>query len=310
MVELGIAMADPHRPPRQAASVEALLAAVEREADAIVASAVDDPGLNLRKAQDDLEVLAVQLRAALAYAHAAEAPHAAGALEQARRALSAIDAYRERTHPTPRVGLRLLVPRLPSAAGLAATLLAAVLVGGILFGAWFLLQRPLGELRRAGADTGGRTATGTTGRATPAAAAVPPARTPPAPSGALAPFTSDDLLPAAERWLEAYYVQDQQRLAALSRGRPTVSDERAESERLPAGLANVRRTVEEAKVHVYGTTAILTARVTERAGTGAPGAGPEAVAFVSQMWTQRAGGWELDEVRIVSAAAVSRAFRH
>lgn len=310
MVELGIAMADPHRPPRQAASIEALLAAVECEADGIVASARADPDLDLQKAQDDLQVLAVQLRAALAYAHAGEAPHAAGVLDEARRALSAIDAYREITHPAPRVGLRLLVPRLPSAAGLAATLLAAVFVGGILFGAWFLMQRPLGELQRAGFDSSDRAATGTTGRATPAAAVVPPATTSPVPPGALAPSTSDDLLPAAERWLEAYYLQDQERLAALSRGRTTVSDERAESERLPPGLPNVRRTVEDAKVHVYGTTAILTARMTERAGTGAPGAAPEAVAFVSQMWTQRAGGWDLDDVRIVSAAAVSRAFRH
>jgi len=50
---------------------------------------------------------------------------------------------------------------------------------------------------------------------------------------------------------------------------------------------------------------MFTARMTER--MEAAGQMAEAVSFVSHMWTQKNGSWQLYDVRIVSAAALSRA---
>ena len=86
-----------------------------------------------------------------------------------------------------------------------------------------------------------------------------------------------------------------------------VSDDRASKERLPAGLNGVRRSLEDVSVRVFGSSAMLTARMTERMDNGAAGQMAQAVSFISHMWTQKNGTWQLEEVRIVSASALSRA---
>jgi hypothetical protein len=121
--------------------------------------------------------------------------------------------------------------------------------------------------------------------------------------------TTGELTASARRWLEAYYAQDRARMAAFSSADIRVTDQRSEQERLPRGLSNVERTLTSPRVQVFGSAAILTATVTERAVNPNLGQRTEAVSFMSQTWTHRDGAWQLDEVRLVSAAAVDRAFR-
>jgi hypothetical protein len=119
------------------------------------------------------------------------------------------------------------------------------------------------------------------------------------------PAARQELLIATERWLDAYYLQDAARMAALSTSAVTLSDERTSNERLRAGLSGVRRTLSDATVQVFGTDAILTAKINERSDVS----GQESASFISQMWTRRGGVWQVTDVRIVSAAAVARAFK-
>jgi hypothetical protein len=119
----------------------------------------------------------------------------------------------------------------------------------------------------------------------------------------------NQLASSAEQWLDAYYVHDRNRMAALSSPDVAVTDARAQSERLPEGLTAVQRTVTTPRVQVFGEAAVLTARVTERAEDPAAGRPAESVSFISQTWTLRQGAWQLNEVRIVSAGALDRAFR-
>lgn len=119
----------------------------------------------------------------------------------------------------------------------------------------------------------------------------------------------EELVAAAERWLDAYYRQDRARMTALSSLQVTVSDERADTDRLPGGLSGVRRTLDDANLQVFGSAAVLTARVTERAEDLAAGRTAQSVSFISQMWTHGAGGWQLNDVRVASKGAVDKGFR-
>lgn len=86
----------------------------------------------------------------------------------------------------------------------------------------------------------------------------------------------------------------------------SVTDNRNDKERLPRGLAGVRRSLDDVKIQMVGDgEAMLTARMTERMETA--GQMAQAVSFISHMWTQRNGSWQLYDVRIVSAAELSRA---
>lgn len=118
----------------------------------------------------------------------------------------------------------------------------------------------------------------------------------------------DSLTRDASRWLDAYYRQDRATMASIS-PQATVSDQRAEKERLPGGLTGVRRSLEEVRVQVAGSEVLLTARMTERMENAAAGQMAQAVSFVSQMWTQRNGNWQLMDVRIMSAAAIAQSLR-
>ena len=157
--------------------------------------------------------------------------------------------------------------------------------------------------RSAPAEKPERNASGSRPPATAAEATAIPRTLPPAEN--TPPAVRQELLNAAERWLDAYYLQDAARMKALSTPAVTLSDERKPEERLPAGLSGVRRTLSDATVQVFGSDAILTAKITERSDVS----GRESASFISQMWTRRGGVWQVTDVRVVSAASVARAFK-
>ena len=88
-----------------------------------------------------------------------------------------------------------------------------------------------------------------------------------------------------------------------------VTDNRGDKERLPRGLTGVRRTLDDVNVQVVNSEAIFTARMTERMENIAAGQSAQAVSFVSHMWTQRNGNWQLHDVTIVSASTLARTLR-
>ena len=147
----------------------------------------------------------------------------------------------------------------------------------------------------------------------PAPAPAPVREVPTPTSGAApavaapAPNPQADIARVAERWLDAYYRQDRATMATLAAPQLILSDERAATDRLPAGLSPVHREMQEVSVRVFGSDAMYVARMTERL-ENAP-AGSASGAFVSQMWTMRDGAWHLTNVRIVGATAVGRSVR-
>jgi hypothetical protein len=146
---------------------------------------------------------------------------------------------------------------------------------------------------------------GTQLSARPAASVERPPLIPPATT---APSLQDSLTRDASRWLDAYYRQDRATMTSIS-PQATVSDQRGEKERLPGGLSGVRRSLDDVRVQVAGSEVLLTARMTERMENTAAGQMAQAVSFISQMWTQRNGNWQLTDVRIMSAAAIARSLR-
>jgi hypothetical protein len=147
---------------------------------------------------------------------------------------------------------------------------------------------------------------GTPLSARPATASVE--RPPLTPSAASPPSLQDVLTRDASRWLDAYYRQDRATMAAIS-PQATISDNRGEKERMPRGLTGVRRTLDETRFQVAGSEVLFTARMTERMDNPAAGQMAQAVSFVSQMWTQRNGTWQLLDVRIMSASAIAQSLR-
>jgi len=130
-----------------------------------------------------------------------------------------------------------------------------------------------------------------------------------APTDATTDAVRHELAASTERWLAAYYAQDIGGMAAISSPDVTVSDLRPASDRLPGGLAGVRRTLASPRVQVFGSAAVLTARVTERAPKPPAGRPAESEWLIAETWTRDAGVWRLHEVRIVSAGALDKAFQ-
>jgi hypothetical protein len=112
------------------------------------------------------------------------------------------------------------------------------------------------------------------------------------------------IVSAAQQWLDAYYRDDLQAMATRAAAGLTISDFRTSKERIPAGLTEVRRTLEEVKFQSLADTAIITATMTERAqdGTAAP---VIAVSLISQTWKQQQGAWCLTQVRIVNPSSLN-----
>ena len=134
---------------------------------------------------------------------------------------------------------------------------------------------------------------------------APPPR--PAPSTAADSFSAAGAVVAAARqWLDAYQRQDRAALAALSAENMTLADERRPEERLPPGLQDVRRTLDNPSVQVEAGTAVLTAVMTEQSDSlPAPRVSP-----VSQVWVLTAGGqWKVRQARFVSEARLNQVFR-
>ena len=97
-------------------------------------------------------------------------------------------------------------------------------------------------------------------------------------------------------------------MSALAPG-ANVSDDRGVKEKLPNGLNGVRRSFEDVDFKVFGSEAMLTAKMTERMDNAAAGQMAQAVAYISYIWTQKNGAWQLYDIRIVSASALSRALK-
>jgi hypothetical protein len=138
----------------------------------------------------------------------------------------------------------------------------------------------------------------------PAAAAVPPSR--PAPSATAESASAEGAVVAAARqWLDAYYRQDKAAMAALSTENVTLADERRPDERLPTGLADVKRTLDRPSVQIAAETAVLTAMMTEQsAALPAPRVSP-----VAQVWVLSGGQWKVRQARFVSESRLNQAFR-
>ena len=126
-----------------------------------------------------------------------------------------------------------------------------------------------------------------------------------APAATSQPSLQESLTNQVSRWHDAYYRQDRAMLSAIA-PQANVADDRGAKERLPGGLNGVRRSLEDVNFKIYGSEAMLTAKMTERMDNGAAGQMAQAVSFISHMWTQQNGAWQLHDVRIISASALSR----
>lgn len=113
-----------------------------------------------------------------------------------------------------------------------------------------------------------------------------------------------ELTEAASRWLDAYYRQGAQGNSPVYRN-VRLSDQRTADQRLPAGLANVRRTLESTTFQFAGEAAVVTARMTEQADVTAEPR--KYVSWVSQIWRRESGEWHLFDVRLVANAALESA---
>jgi hypothetical protein len=71
-----------------------------------------------------------------------------------------------------------------------------------------------------------------------------------------------------------------------------INDERRADQRFPFGL-EVTRAFEDEQLQLAGDSAMFTARMTERAPTGA------LTSQVTQTWVRRGGVWQLQEARLV-----------
>jgi hypothetical protein len=98
-------------------------------------------------------------------------------------------------------------------------------------------------------------------------------------------------------------------MAAFSSGPPSVSDERTDAERAPRGSAGVRRAFEDVRLQLVTENAVFTTKMTERFDDPATGRPRQLDSFVSQLWTLRAGIWQLEDVRVVPTSKLRQNFR-
>jgi hypothetical protein len=109
----------------------------------------------------------------------------------------------------------------------------------------------------------------------------------------------------ARRWLDAYHRQDRTTLTSLSTEDSQLADERRADERLPAGLADVTRTLDRVSVQIAADTAVLTAVMMERSES----ASMPYVSPISQVWVLGGGQWKMQQARFVSAARLNQVFK-
>jgi len=125
----------------------------------------------------------------------------------------------------------------------------------------------------------------------------PPVQAPSVPAAAR-PSTPGrvDLAASGRQWLDAYHRQDRASIDALGSPTLVINDERRPNQRFPFGL-EVTRAFENEELQLSGDNATFTARMTERATTGA------FVSRISQTWVRRMGEWHLQEARLVPESA-------
>jgi hypothetical protein len=109
-----------------------------------------------------------------------------------------------------------------------------------------------------------------------------------------------ELTTAAQRWLDAYARQDAATMRSVGTRGMKISDQRAESERLPRPAENVRRTLESVSFQFVGETAILAGRMIEQGVIG--GRNEQRVSWISLMWIRENGQWLVADVQILSEA--------
>ena len=255
---------------RRGRMVEAMLAAAEQESARLLAGR-ETGEYPAEIAGRRLAELRKQLQAALEFAEAQATPQSA-------------------SRPPRRLRYRLLIPHhLPAPRSLVAGSLAVLTIA--FAATWWSMRGSSAVPQPTGIPS-----------PRPVATTAPPP--PPPPS-----VVRDPLAAAAEQWLSAYLHADEARVAALSTPGIRVSDEREADERVPDGATGRRWTILDTTVQHHGVDAVVTARLIETGEAPGDGRPVRFEAFASQMWTNRGGTWQVYETRIVSAAALRRAFR-
>jgi hypothetical protein len=152
---------------------------------------------------------------------------------------------------------------------------------------------------------------GTAARAAPPSApdAAAPASTtaPPVAAGSgIQSGARTDLVQAGQLWLDAYHRRDRAGMAELGAEGLKVSDERSVAERFQWSQGGVRRELDQVELELTGDTAVMTARMTERAeGVSSS----TLVSRVSQVWIRRTGRWQLSDVRLIAESRLNQLVR-
>jgi hypothetical protein len=316
---------------------DGLLAVAERDAAEIVASARVEIARTILKARHELVVLTSQLEAGIELTREPVDQISPGrqaasdarrdllqVLHEARPDLGALSSAVRMIGFKPPItaahagGLgqlrRLSVEFHRGSLSSRSVAVAVAFCGLILtLGIWVGRSTPNGQLETplsASVRTAGLTG-GPTDSGAPRGTSSPPARDDGAADDAVGAAAATgapraDILRAAEHWLAAYYAKDLTSISVLSVSEVAIEDGRGPDERLPSGLDRIVRMLDEPNVQVFGSEALLTAKMIERPTGG--GSRGEVVSFISQMWTRREGGWRLTQARLASAAGLQRAF--
>jgi hypothetical protein len=103
-----------------------------------------------------------------------------------------------------------------------------------------------------------------------------------------------DVSASARQWVDAYHRRDRTTLDSMAAA-AAVTDDRKPEDRFPFGL-EVTRAFEDEQLQLSGDTATFSARMIERAATGAH------ASHVTQTWVRRQGEWHLQDAHIVKDA--------
>ena len=124
--------------------------------------------------------------------------------------------------------------------------------------------------------------------------AAPPAASASGPRGTTPP-TRVDVAAAARQWVDAYHRRDRAVLDGMAAA-AAITDDRKPEERFPFGL-EVTRAFEDEQLQLSGDSATFSARMIERAATGAH------ASRVTQTWVRRQGEWHLQDAHLVRDAS-------
>lgn len=117
-----------------------------------------------------------------------------------------------------------------------------------------------------------------------------------------APAAEAEIRRLADRWFDAYFARDRAGIAAVAAVNFSVDDGRRPGARVPAGTPHVERSMEQVRIDVAGSGAVLSARLVERI----PGEqARQYVSLVSEVWIQRDGRWWLLAVRFAEPGTVA-----